>query len=79
MDSGTVEEAVPQPLPVERQFNNAYINANFKNRNVGAKAQLLINGQVKVLSKEDRGGVQIFMPSMENLDEWKQQSINFGQ
>jgi hypothetical protein len=57
MDSGSVEEAIPLPLPVERQFNNAYIKANFKNRNVGAKAQLLINGQVKVLSKEDRGGV----------------------
>lgn len=38
MDSGVVEEAIPLPLPVERQFNNAYINAEFKNRNVGAKA-----------------------------------------
>jgi hypothetical protein len=79
MDTTTVEESVPLPLPVERQFNNAYINANFNNRNIGAKAQLLINGQVRVLSKEDRSGVQIFMPSMENLDEWKQQSIHLGQ
>lgn len=78
MDSTAAEEVHPLPLPVERQFNNAYINADFKNRNLGAKAQLLINGHVKVLSKEDRGGVQIFMPSIENLDEWKQKSIHFG-
>ena len=44
MDTTANEEAQPLPLPVERQFNNAYIKADFKNRNIGTKASLLING-----------------------------------
>lgn len=38
MELPQIEEINPLGLPVEKQFNNAYINADFKNRNLGAKA-----------------------------------------
>jgi hypothetical protein len=57
MDINTTEEMMPLPLPVDKQFSNAYINSNFKDRNQAQKSKLLIYGQVKILSKDDRKGV----------------------
>jgi len=38
MDSTKNEEAIPLPLPVGKKYNNAYLNAEFINREIGNKA-----------------------------------------
>jgi hypothetical protein len=39
---------------------------------------LIIDGKVRVLNKEEKKGVEITIPTSEGLEDWKTQSIAFG-
>jgi len=71
LDVVTTEETNPLPIPVEKQFNNAYINEKFHQRNAGTKNRLIIDGKIRVLNKHERKGIEIHMPSNEALEDWK--------
>ena len=59
------------PAPVEKQFNNAYINSKFNSRRLADKNKIMIDGKIRVLNKNERTGVHIMMPSNESLEDWK--------
>ena len=47
MDPTHQEESVPLPLPVEKQYQAAYLKEDFENRLRGAKTSVVVHGQVR--------------------------------
>jgi hypothetical protein len=44
LDVVHTEEVNPLPLPIEKPFANTYIYENFKQRHIGTKNRLIIDG-----------------------------------
>ena len=63
---------MPQPLPVDRLFGQKeYIYTQFKERNLALKKKLLIDGEVKIISKAERDqGISLMIPTTDGMDNW---------
>jgi len=81
MDNELIDELLPLPLPVDKIYNQTeYVNASFAERQSALKKKLLINGDVRIISKAERDmGVEINIPSQEGIDNWLKQSQQLGQ
>jgi hypothetical protein len=50
-----------------------YVAADFKNRQLAVKKQLLIDGKIRAISKEERTeGITIMVPTAAGVEDWLQ-------